>query len=152
MPADPRAEYERRRARWAAAIARGDRRHLFVSNLRLAAVVLASLLAWLGFARAIVSPAWTLVPVAAFLALMVVHALVLNARDRAVNARDYYDRGFKRLDGSWIGSGPDGARFLDGAWNSIPEAPVSAPFVVHYPGIPLEDRLAQLRALALVGA
>jgi hypothetical protein len=114
VPADPRAEYERRRARWAAAIARGDRRHLLVSNLRLAAVVLAALLAWLGFARAIVSPAWTLVPVAAFLALMVVHALVLNARDRAVNARDYYDRGFKRLDGSWMGSGPDGARFLDG--------------------------------------
>ena len=112
--ADPRAEYEQRRARWVAAIARGDRRHLLVSNLRLAAVVLAALLAWLGFARAMVSPAWTLVPVAAFLALMVVHAYVLNARDRAVNARDYYDRGFKRLDGSWMGSGPDGARFLDG--------------------------------------
>lgn len=45
-----------------------------------------------------------------------------------------------------------GCRFLDGAWNSIPECPAPAPFVVHFPGIPLDERLTRLRDLAPVGA
>ena len=95
-------------------MALGERRHLVVSNLRLAAVVLAALCAWLGMARSIIAPAWTLVPFASFLVLLAVHARVLNARDRAVRARDYFKRGFARLDGSWVGSGADGTRFLEG--------------------------------------
>ena len=111
---DPRPEYERRQAAWSAAIARSESRHLLVSNFRLAAVALAVAVAWLAFVRGALSPAWTLMPVLAFLVLLVVHARVLNARDHALRARSYYERGFSRLDGSWTGAGPDGARFLDG--------------------------------------
>jgi hypothetical protein len=42
-----------------------------------------------------------------------------------------------------------GTRFLDGRWNSIPDVPAVAPYIVHYPGIPLEQRLARLRADAV---
>ncbi len=35
--------------------------------------------------------------------------------------------------------------FLDRAWNSIPDDPSPAPFVVHFPGVPLSERLQQLR-------
>ena len=81
---DPRKQYASRLALWSAAIAQEESRHLVVSNLRLACLAVAAFLLWLGLGRAVVSPAWTLVPLGAFLALLVVHARVLNARDRAV--------------------------------------------------------------------
>jgi hypothetical protein len=109
---DPRAEYERRVARLSTAITAGDRRHLLVSNLRLGVFAAGAFLAWLAFARAAVNPAWVLVPAAMFLALLVVHARLLNASERLVRARRYYERGLSRLDGTWPGTGPDGARFI----------------------------------------
>ncbi len=111
---DPRKQYASRLAHWDAAIAQGESRHLVVSNLRLACIGVAAFLLWLGLGRSVVSPAWTLAPLAAFFALLVVHARVLNARDRAVRARQYYERGVSRLDGSWKGAGEDGSRFLAG--------------------------------------
>ncbi len=41
-----------------------------------------------------------------------------------------------------------GVHFLDRAWNSIPADPSPRPYVVHVPGLSLEDRLARLRAVA----
>jgi hypothetical protein len=113
-PTTARAEYEARRARAEAAVQLGERHHLVVSNLRLAALLLAAVFAWLGLLRGAVAPSWALLPVGAFLVLLVVHARVLNARDRKARARDYYARGLSRLDGTWSGSGPDGSRFLEG--------------------------------------
>ena len=37
-----------------------------------------------------------------------------------------------------------GVGILDRAWNSIPEDPSTAPYITHYPGIPLEERLRRL--------
>ena len=48
----------------------------------------------------------------AFLALLVAHARLLNSNERLRRARRYYERGLSRLDGTWPGTGPDGARFL----------------------------------------
>jgi hypothetical protein len=36
---------------------------------------------------------------------------------------------------------------LDRAWNSIAADPAPAPFIVHFPGLPVEERLAGMRAL-----
>jgi len=72
------------------------------------------LLVWLGVARGLIDPAWVIFPIAIFLVLLVVHALVLNAKERGERARRYYLRGVARLDGSWPGTGPDGARFSEG--------------------------------------
>src|SRR4051794_4917936 len=99
-------------SRLAVAAADGDRRHLLISNLRLAIFALAALVAWLAFARALISPTWLLVPALAFAALLVAHARVLNANDRVLRARRYYERGVSRLQGTWAGAGPDGARFI----------------------------------------
>ena len=107
----PREEYARRVARWEVVIAQGERRHLFISNLRLAVALAAGLAAWFVFIRN-AAPAWTfLVPAIAFLVLLVVHALVLQQNERASRARRLYLRGLDRLDGRWPGVGPDGARF-----------------------------------------
>lgn len=110
---DPRTVYHERLEWWDRVIAGTERRHLLISNLRLATALLAVLAAWLGFGRAFIAPSWTFLPVGIFLVLMVVHALVLNEQNRARQARRYYERGLSRLDGTWAGAGPDGARFLD---------------------------------------
>jgi hypothetical protein len=109
---DPRVEYRRRIARWSDAIARGERMHLLVSNLRLAVAGVAALIVWLAFIRNAISP-WSIVAAAfGFLSLVVVHARVLQRNERAAGARRLYERGMDRLEGRWAGSGPDGARYL----------------------------------------
>jgi hypothetical protein len=110
--ADPHAEYDRRIAGLSSAIADGERRHLFISNLRLVVFAAAGAIAWLALARSAMSPAWLLGPAVAFVVLLVLHARVLNATDRLLRARRYYERGVSRLDGTWAGTGPDGSRFI----------------------------------------
>lgn len=110
-PRDPGAAYARRIARWTETIARGERRHVLVSNMRLATAALAVLLGWLAFGRGAVSPAWFLAPSLAFLALLVIHVFVLQRNERSARARTFYMRGLDRMAGVWGGAGPDGARF-----------------------------------------
>lgn len=50
-------------------------------------------------------------PLAAFLALVVVHEKVHRARARATLAARHYARGLDRLAGTWPGKGDDGLRF-----------------------------------------
>jgi len=110
---NPQEQYQRRHAAWTAAIARKDRHHLVVSNARLVAVGVVALLLWLALARDALPVGWVLAPAASFLLLLVVHTYILNALDRARRAARYYERGFSRLDGTWMGTGADGARFLE---------------------------------------
>jgi hypothetical protein len=109
--ADPRTEYDLRITRLQADVTAGERRHLFISNLRLAVFAIGAFVAWLAFVRAAANPAWLLAPAAAFLALLVIHARVLNANERLIRARRYYERGVSRLEGTWQGTGADGSRF-----------------------------------------
>jgi hypothetical protein len=110
---DPRAEYERRRDRWHARIEQLNRAHLAISNLRLLLFAVFVVMVWLSLARSAISALWALVPALAFGALLIVHARLLNRRERGVRARRLYERGLARLDGHWAGTGADGARFLD---------------------------------------
>jgi hypothetical protein len=109
---NPRAEYERRIGELSTALTAGERRHLALSNLRLVAFALAALIAWLAFARSLASPGWLIVPLLSFLVLLVVHARVLNANDRLLRARRFYERGVSRLEGTWAGTGYAGTRFV----------------------------------------
>ena len=109
----PRDEYGRRLSIWDARIARGERTHQLVSNARLAVAAIAAVIAWLTTHSGI-SPAWLSLPAACFIALVVVHARVLDRAERARSARRLYARGLDRLDGRWAGTGRDGARFLEG--------------------------------------
>jgi hypothetical protein len=109
----PRAEYERRIARWSEVVRQEERKHLLVSNLRLVVFAAAAITAWLAFGRQAISPAWLIVPGVAFVALVVLHARVRLLIERGQRARRIYERGLQRIDGTWPGSGPDGSRFLD---------------------------------------
>jgi hypothetical protein len=61
------------------------------------------------------SAPWLALPIVAFLPLLVVHARVLNGRDRALRAAAFYERGLARVEHRWQGSGERGERFRDPA-------------------------------------
>ena len=111
---DPREEYSRRLAHWGRVVDHGKRQHRRVSNLRLLLFSAAAVLAWLAFGPSILSPAWLLLCLFGFVGLVVTHARVLNTVERAERAKRLYERGLDRLDGRWMGRGPEGTPFLQG--------------------------------------
>jgi hypothetical protein len=111
---DPRAEYARRIARWDAAIAADEQRHQLAANLRLLVIGVIVALGWMVWTgRA--SAQWFAAPAVAFVALVIWHDQILNRTERSRRARRIYERGMSRLDGTWAGTGADGARFLPAA-------------------------------------
>ena len=93
---DPRVEYERRLVRWRERSAAHERRHLRVSNARLAAAAAIAVLAWLSFFRRSVPPWWVAAAGAGFTALIVYHARVLQRLERSRRAARLYERGLDR--------------------------------------------------------
>src|SRR5690606_23070721 len=84
------------------------RRDGWLANLRLLVFVAGIACVWAVFG----SPDWPVwalaVPVAAFVALMILHEANARAAKRAVAAVDYYERGIARLDDRWAGTGVRG--------------------------------------------
>ena len=100
--------YRQRMSARANVVAIHERRHAQLAWWRFA--IFASgvaLMIWLG------RPGlpWLLVPGLAFVVAAIVHAFVLNARDRAARAVTFYERGLRRLNDEWIGTGETGDRF-----------------------------------------
>src|SRR5262245_16716142 len=112
---DPRSEYLRRLERWSAELSRVDRLHARIAGARLAVAGLAAVLAWLAFISQRISPVWPVVAAVSFAAIVVAHARVIPLIARTRRACEVYRRGLSRLDATWAGTGPDGARFLDAA-------------------------------------
>lgn len=109
----PHAEYTRRLALWDAEISAHDRVAMRISNLRLLTAGVAIAIAF-PVMRGTAPSWWLLLPGLVFLGLVVSHARVLGRMERARQSRSWYERGLARMDGRWAGSGPDGARFLQG--------------------------------------
>jgi hypothetical protein len=109
----PYAEYQHRLGRRDAEIATLERTSRRISNFRLLNGGLAIAVA-IFVMRGQVSAWALLLPAFSFLMLVVVHARIIDGINRARRARAWYERGRARLDGTWSGLAPDGARFLDG--------------------------------------
>jgi MutS domain V len=114
MASDPRREYSRRIERWTGEIARGERTSLRLSNSRLIVAAALAIIGWQAFVSHRVSAIWPVAVLVAFGVLVILHARVLNRIEQATRARQLYERGMARLDFKWAGTGPDGARFLEG--------------------------------------
>ena len=114
MASDPRREYSRRIERWTGVIARGERTSLRISNSRLIVAAALAIIGWQAFVSHRVSAIWPVVVLVAFGVLVILHARVLNRIEQATRAKQLYERGMARLDFKWVGTGPDGARFLEG--------------------------------------
>ena len=104
-------EYSRRLQAREANVARLASLHERIGGARLIVGVLT--LAAVGavlFARAF-APIWLLVPVGAFVALVLYHSNVRRARVNAERAVTYYRHGIARVADRWIGLGQPGERF-----------------------------------------
>lgn len=112
---DPRLEYAGRLDARRSEIARHERQHRTLGNLRLLVALAAIVLAWLAYARGALSFWWLLAPVALFAALAVMHDRVLRGRAACERAAAYYERALARLENRWAGSGESGDRYHDPA-------------------------------------
>lgn len=111
---EPAAEYRRRRDARRAEVAAVERRSGWLSYARVAAFALAVAAVWAAATHR--APGLiVLVPLALFLALVVVHDRADRARKRALRAVDYWERGLARIEERWGGQGEGGARFYDDA-------------------------------------
>lgn len=110
---DPRLEYAGRLDARRSEIARHERQHRTLGNLRLLVALAAIVLAWLAYARGALSFWWLLAPVALFAALAVMHDRVLRGRAACERAAAYYERALARLENRWAGSGESGDRYHD---------------------------------------
>ena len=108
----PEQEYRRRINRWSSEIARTDRVHLVLSNLRLATFFAGAVVFWSIFIRNAISAWWIVAPIVVFGALAVRHARVLQRGERSRRARRLYERGLDRIHDRWIGTGRDGSKYL----------------------------------------
>jgi hypothetical protein len=97
-----------------------DRWHARIGSGRLAVGASFLLTAWLCFGRFALPVAWLLIPVAAFIALVVLHRHVRQLRTRAERAAAFYRAGLERMQDRWRGSGLTGERF------EVPDHPYAA--------------------------
>src|SRR5262249_61719205 len=111
----PHAEYTARLAARREAVARLVRREERISRLRLACVIAAAALAWIGIRRGVPSPAWALAPLAGFVVLVGRHWDTTPARPRAGRAVAFYRPRLHRPRG---GGGRGG-----GGGGAVPRAP-----------------------------
>jgi MutS domain V len=110
---DPAAEYARRLHLREADVARLERWHIWTGNLRLLVFAGGALLVWLYAKRHILNGWWLLVPLAAFVALVIYHETILRRQAQARRAADFYRKGLDRIADKWIGNGETGERFHD---------------------------------------
>jgi hypothetical protein len=83
-----------------------------VSNARLVAFLAILAVAWLAFGPRLISPAWLVLPVALFGALVVLHDRVLARASRAARMERFYADGRARLEYRFAGRGDAGLRHL----------------------------------------
>ena len=88
-----------------------DRLHARIGSARLGIAALFLLTAWLCVGRYAFAPAWLAIPVAGFIAAVLIHQRVGNQRSRAQRAVRFYRAGLDRLRDQWHGGGPTGERF-----------------------------------------
>ncbi|HEX4748593.1 MAG TPA: hypothetical protein VH302_03540 [Bryobacteraceae bacterium] len=111
----PRQEYETRlngrRERHAAL----QRQFVVLGNWRLVLGIVEAILAWLAFGTHTISGWLLLVPLIAFIFLVIWHAQITRRRTFAERAIRHYERAIARLEDRWRGTGNPGDRFHDPA-------------------------------------
>ncbi len=111
---DPKAEYAGRLDGCLQAMARQERRHIWLGNAKLATLVAGIAVVWLALVHHLFPLVWVLVPVGFYVLLAVFHERVLRARRRGERAAAFYRQGIARIEDRWAGGGiTTGERFRD---------------------------------------
>ena len=93
-------------------MAQFDKLHIRLGNARLAIAVIFAVIAWLALEDHTISAGWLAAPVAMFASLAVYHSRILQARDLAQRAAEFYKTGLSRVEDRWDDIGETGERFL----------------------------------------
>ena len=96
-------------------IARREELHRRMGYAQLGVIFFAGVLIWIALSGGGFSILWVLVPIAAFVALVILHEKLLHGSERLRRAARYFEKGLARLDGNWPGTGETGERHLDAA-------------------------------------
>jgi hypothetical protein len=112
MQPDPRTAYSDLLAARRATVTAGERRHRRLGYAQLGMAAFGVLVVWISLARGF-TIAWTAIPIAGFVALLVAHDRVLRDLERRRRAVLYFENAIARLDGDWMGRGETGERYLD---------------------------------------
>ncbi len=107
----PRAEYQSRRAAREASLELARKRGSRLADARGAVFLLGVVLLVWAVRSESVSAAWVLIPVAAFLVLVVLHNRCKRVEEHLGRAVAYYRRAIDRLDGKWQGLGNPGSQY-----------------------------------------
>lgn len=109
----PLEEYRSRLNRWRGQHAELQQKFIQIGNWRLVLGIVEAILALLAFGSHIVSGWVLLIPLVAFIGLVIWHVQVIRRRTFAERAVEYYERGLARLEDRWRGTGNPGERFRD---------------------------------------
>ena len=111
MSSDPRTLYTQRLAERRTHIEALERRHRTLGHGKLAAAVVGVAFVWLALAHDAFSILWVLIPIAGFVALIVIHERLLRERERRGRAATFFEKALARLNGDWPGTGEPGDRY-----------------------------------------
>jgi hypothetical protein len=84
-----------------------------VGNARLLIGIAGVVVAFFVFGEVLISVSWLIIPLIAFIVLVVIHSGVVQRLERARRAVDFYERGLARMENRWMGKGESGDRFRD---------------------------------------
>jgi hypothetical protein len=110
---DPRTEYAARLAKQEAITAAKQRNHIQVGNAKLVVAAAALVVGYLSLQKHSFSASWLLAPVVLYVALAIVHEVILRAHHRAETVAAHYRKGIARIEDRWPGTGQTGERFRD---------------------------------------
>ncbi|HET8889695.1 MAG TPA: mismatch repair protein [Candidatus Angelobacter sp.] len=106
-------EYSRRLKDRESTAAQLQRKHLWLGNARIILFIAILVQCWITGKTGFPSVFWLLLPVAAFIALVVAHRRVVVDLNSAKRAVAVYSRGLARIEDRWAGSGETGNEFKD---------------------------------------
>jgi len=106
-------EYSRRLKDRESSAARLQRKHLWLGNARIAVFLGILVQCWITGKTGVPSVYWLLLPIAAFIALVIAHRRVVAGLNSARRAVAVYGRGLARIEDRWAGSGETGDEFKD---------------------------------------
>jgi len=109
----PSDEYVQRRRARESLVARWERLHIRLGNVRLLLAAAAVFLLWASFRAHYLSRWWLAAPIAAFGLIAFRHSRVLRNLELARRAVAFYERGLARIEDRWAGTGETGDRFSD---------------------------------------
>jgi hypothetical protein len=112
-PVTPSVEYTHRLKDREARVARYEQIQMRIGTVRLALFAIGAGIAWESFRKHALSPWWMLLPVIAFVFVVIYHSRILRARDLAQRGVAFYKRGLARIEDRWAGEGQTGDRFGD---------------------------------------